>query len=234
MKLIVLGDIHGRPEWQTIAAENEFDKFVFVGDYFDTHEDVSPQQQLDNFKKIIEFRENNRGKVILLTGNHDYHYLPGVKEHYSGFQYFHENDIRRMLADALSGNLLQMCFSFDHFLITHAGVTKTWYKNTFHTEDVSELHKITSDINNIFMYKPDAFKFTSGANRSITGDDITQSPIWVRPESLLQDMITGYTQIVGHTEMSKLRLSPRVIFIDTLRTSGEFLTIDNGKTYVKR
>lgn len=45
MKLIALGDTHGRTDWKEIVAETEFDKVIFIGDYFDTHENITPEQQ---------------------------------------------------------------------------------------------------------------------------------------------------------------------------------------------
>ena len=37
MKTIVIGDIHGRTIWKQIVIENpDFDKLVFIGDYFDS------------------------------------------------------------------------------------------------------------------------------------------------------------------------------------------------------
>jgi predicted phosphodiesterase len=36
MKLIALGDTHGRSKWKEIVEkENDADKIIFIGDYFD-------------------------------------------------------------------------------------------------------------------------------------------------------------------------------------------------------
>jgi len=44
MRIIALGDTHGRTDWKQITARERFDKVVFIGDYFDTHEDdISPE-----------------------------------------------------------------------------------------------------------------------------------------------------------------------------------------------
>lgn len=82
MKIIALGDTHGRTVWKQIVKENGFDKIVFHGDYFDTHERISARQQKENFKGIIAFKKANMDKVILLMGNHDYHYTDAVDEPY--------------------------------------------------------------------------------------------------------------------------------------------------------
>lgn len=71
MKIIALGDIHGRDIWKDIVKkESDADKIVFVGDYVDTHDNISPYKQVDNFKEIVEYKKENKDKVILLIGNH--------------------------------------------------------------------------------------------------------------------------------------------------------------------
>ena len=75
MKTIVLGDTHGRNIWKDIVAQEKADRVIFIGDYFDSY-DLEPAIQQHNFKEIIEFKEKDECEVILLVGNHDYHYLP--------------------------------------------------------------------------------------------------------------------------------------------------------------
>lgn len=223
MRIIALGDTHGRTDWKQVTANEKFDKVVFIGDYFDTHEDITPEQQKSNFEDLIEYKKANIDKVVLLVGNHDYHYLRTVNETYSGFQEWHKTDIAEMLHKALDADLMQMCFMMENYIFSHAGITKTWLKNTGYTgEEPLELF-----INNLFKYQPLAFRFTSGRNHSPYGDDVEQSPIWVRPNSLLRDRIEGFIQIVGHTTQNKLVITNDVILIDTLRTSGDYLIWDN-------
>ena len=71
MKIIAIGDCHGRKHWERVVEEvKEFDKFIFMGDYFDSRESISYDTQIANFKKILEFKETYPDKVILLIGNH--------------------------------------------------------------------------------------------------------------------------------------------------------------------
>ncbi len=223
MRTIVLGDTHGRTDWKTITAKNDFDKVVFIGDYFDTHESISSEQQKDNFKDLVAYKKANIDKVILLFGNHDYHYLKTTNETYSGFQQWHKTDIQEMLQEAIDADLMQMCYVERNVLCVHAGVTKTWCD-----ENLVQKGFLEQTINDLFKYKPNAFKFTSGKNHSPYGDDVCQTPIWVRPQSLLQDRIEDYIQVVGHTTQNKLVVTNDVILIDTLGTSGEYLQIIDG------
>jgi hypothetical protein len=58
------------------------------------------------------------------------------------------------------------------------------------------------DINECFTENPGILAFC-GFDRS--GNDITQGPLWIRPESLISDALPGYSQIVGHTPVKDIR-----------------------------
>ena len=222
VRIIALGDTHGRTNWKQIISNEKFDKVVFMGDYFDTYEDISPEQQKENFKDIIAYKKANMNKVVLLFGNHDFHYLRNINETYSGYQQWQKTDIQELLHPAIDAELLQMCFVWQNMLFCHAGVTQTWCKNNLVQKEFVE-----QSINELFKYKPNVFRFTSGRNHSPYGDDVEQSPIWVRPNSLLRDKIEGFIQVVGHTTQNKLVITDDIILIDTLGTSGEYLIWDN-------
>ena len=226
MKIVALGDTHGRVVWKEIVAKelDSSDKIVFIGDYFDTHGGgVSGNKQIENFKDILQFKKDNMDKVVLLFGNHDFHYIRGMNETYSGYQAGYAIDIGAVIGDAISEGLVQMCFKHDKFVFTHAGVTLTWC-----VDNEIDITDLETSINDLFKYKPAAFKFTMGDNYSNTGNDITQPPIWVRPESLLRDMVDGITCVVGHTTVKEIALSNKLILIDTLGWSGEYLVINDG------
>lgn len=226
MKLIALGDTHGRTHWKEIVSNTEFDIAVFIGDYFDTHEDISPEQQKSNFEDLIEYKKANMDKVVLLFGNHDYHYLRTVDETYGGFQHWHKTDIAEMLHNALDGGLMQMCYIHENYIFTHAGVTKTWLRNTNYTSE----DQLESFINDLFKYQPSAFRFTSGVNYCPYGGDVTQTPIWVRPESLYADCLDNFIQVVGHTTQKQINIvDNKIVLIDTIGVSGQFLCITDGE-----
>lgn len=227
MKIIALGDIHGKTGWEGIAKqEADADKIIFIGDYFD-NPNIPSMYQIHNFKEICHLKKQNPDKVILLFGNHDYHYMRGITEHYSGYSATHAMDIQEVIHEALDQDLLQMCFLQDEFLFTHAGVTNSWCtKWSLRTDPVN----IEREINDLFKYRPLAFKFTQGGNRSKSGDDICQTPIWVRPQSLLIDGLKDYTHVVGHTAQANgINKAGNVILIDTFETTQEYLRLTDGK-----
>jgi len=221
MKIIAIGDTHGRNDWEEIVKKEPADKYVFVGDYFDSYDIGSPEQLL-NFDRLIEFKKQNMDKVVLLFGNHDYHYLWAVSENYSGFKAYMKPEVAKRLDESIERDLLKMCFVYNEYLFCHAGVTKTWCDN-----NNIKVGDIENELNYYLKFRPKIFGFSG---YDMYGDDITQSPIWVRPKSLLADMIPGYTQIVGHTRVKKIELDHEIILIDTIEDGGQYLIIDNEIT----
>jgi len=201
-----IGDIHGRSFWKSYI-KNEFRNFYFTGDYFDSF-DIPFAVQYSNFTEICkEARADSRIKMCL--GNHDYHYLRGVRDQvYSGFQDLNWNKIGAVLEENI--DLMQIVYvTEDNFIISHAGVTSWFLKSIGGTKP--------EDINSAFIKDRNILQFNG---YDMYGNDITQSPIWVRPGSLEQDHLPGYSQIVGHTPVRKIsefsfRDGKKLVLIDT-------------------
>lgn len=234
-KIIAIGDIHGRDIWEQIPDVFEEENIVvFVGDYFDTRDGISPEKQLRNFQSIVAFKRNNPERVHLLIGNHDFHYMNGRgRDRYSGFQEYAFAEIHEALEKANNEGLLEICYLNDNLLFTHAGITKTWAKNW---EVDTSPENIEKSMWGLFTFKPEAFRFQLGAIDP-SGDDVIQSPIWVRPESLTDDIIPDYFQVVGHTMQKRINMTmvyksnngesngTTVTLIDSLHNK-EYLEID--------
>lgn len=222
MKHLILGDTHGRTIWKDIVTKESFDKIVFIGDYFDTHEGVNAEQQCNNFLDIIAYSKANPNKIIMLIGNHDFHYMDIVNERYSGYQHGAASQIKYLLES--NKNYLQMAYQInDTTMATHAGISKTWLKKQrFQGENVEQT------INDLWRYTPSVFKF-AGYNEY--GDSVESSPIWIRPNSLSKDGI-DMNQIVGHTMVQKINPpeGDRAEFwmIDALGTSKEYLIVEDN------
>lgn len=230
MKIVALGDTHGRDIWkQIVKVEGDFDKFIFIGDYFDTRDGIDASTQIQNFKEILEFKKANPEKVFLLIGNHDFHYLKGCGETYSGYQQYAAMDINEVLQPAVTSGHLQICHVFDEYIFSHAGLTQTWAEN-----NEIDLYNIEESVNFKFMKNMEAFRFEYGENLDRSGDDVTQSPIWVRIPSLLRNMVKGFTYIVGHTTVRQMHMASNVIAIDCLGTTGEYLVIQNGEPVARK
>jgi hypothetical protein len=105
------------------------------------------------------------------------------------------------------------------------------------------IENVVVDLNEMFKYKPKAFDFNGFES---SGDNTTQTPIWIRPRSLMaankkhkKSLKKDYIQIVGHTTMRKIDLKGndlftggRYHFIDTMETSGNYLVIQDNQITV--
>ena len=235
MKTVVIGDIHGRSVWKLIVhQERDASRFIFIGDYFDSF-DISGIEQIHNFKEIIEFKETSGKEVILLIGNHDYHYYPettSIAGSTSGFQIRLANSIRFAIDE--NRDHLQIAYQEGSTLFTHAGVSSEYMDQVFGIGGW-KVENIVNDLNELFKYKPLAFDFYG---RDSYGDDTYQTPIWIRPRSLMKvnrkTLRKELIQVVGHTEQNEIDIKGkstggRYYFIDTLGTSGEYLIIENEK-----
>jgi len=215
MRILALGDTHGRSAWKQHIEKQNPDKIIFIGDYFDNG-NIQAHDQRHNFEDIIELKKSRPDDVILILGNHDLHYL--IDEEYSGYQWQEAPVIEKLLRDNI--NLLQWAHSQNGFLFTHAGVTKSWCKNNgiVQGEDIAE------QINQLPTH---AFRFVGD---SFYGDDIIASPVWVRPRSLAQDKIDDWTLVVGHTRQENIdpTNNKTAIFIDAIE-KGQALVITTKK-----
>ena len=226
-KVIVVGDTHGRDNWEKLINE-DFDKFIFIGDYFDSREGISGDEQIYNFKNIINFKHNHPEKVVLLIGNHDYHYINDNEHPYSNYQAYKSLEIRRVLNE--NKDKMQMAYSFtingETFLLTHAGVTKTWCKNNNINIDSKTLSK---DINNLWNSDINAFAFYGF---DPYGDSKESSPIWVRPSSFINDSVHGYTFMVGHTTQEKVTILKHKELVKDSSNINKYVFLDVPDSYV--
>jgi hypothetical protein len=143
--------------------------------------------------------------------------MAGVRnQRYSGFQeehYFHIQEILEKNMD-----LLRVLFvTEDRFIISHAGLSAAFMAKM-------EKHGLPGSpagiegINEAFLKDRNILNFDG---LDIFGDDITQGPLWIRPNSLLADHVPGYSQIVGHTGFPAIQEIPledegtRIVFVDT-------------------
>ncbi len=220
-KMVIIGDIHGRSLWKNIVQQHPNDEIVFVGDYFDSKEYISAHTQIQNFNEIAAFKKANPERVTLLFGNHDFHYLPEAGERYSGYQYFYATDIYEALKPALDKKLLCICFQKGKYLISHAGLTRTWCRKY-----KIPLRNPAEAVNRLFYENPEAFRFSAGALNDPTGDEPEQGPLWVRPFSLENDALRGFVQVAGHTQQKQITFGKYLIGVDVLGYLPNYLEIN--------
>ena len=191
MKIIFIGDIHGRTIWKAITEKEQFDLVIFAGDYVSTHEDISETQQIDNLVEILEYKEANPDKVILLRGNHDMQHL--------GYEWAQCTGLFKKVRDWMSQeevktqflNDTQWIYVYDKYLFSHAGVSKTWLGNI----PLNKVNELPPHM---------GFGFTATSLGDRYGTSVTQPPTWIRPQALMVDGLDDYIQIIGHTPVTKI------------------------------
>ena len=240
MKTVGIGDIHGNNVWKKIVEHENADRVIFIGDYFDSF-DIPPSDQINNFIDIVNYKKNSGKEVIMLIGNHDYHYFPEVGDNgTSGYQSIFSHQIKPTI-DA-NREYLQMAYQFDEYLFSHAGVSSVFMDSVF-GNDGWKVETMVEQLNEQFKYKPLTFQFGSAVSiKKMSyldpyGDNEEQSPIWIRPRSLMKanhdTLRKTYIQVVGHTQIKEMDIKGkatgnRYFLIDCLETSGEYLIIEDG------
>lgn len=221
-KVLVIPDIHGSTFWKScIDKIYDFDFIVQLGDWFDQwHNDWENVDQIENLREFIEFKKKYVNKVFALVGNHDLGYL--MNESMSGHQKARYKDIREAMKEFEP--FMDIGVKINEYVLSHAGFSKTWMKNN--------RFKTIEDVNEAFhecRYEP--FRFDGW---DPYGNDITQGPTWIRPDSLINDMYFT-KQIVGHTETKKPFLmykkgDEELIMVDSIDHKKQFVIgepIDN-------
>lgn len=229
MKIVVLGDIHGRTIWKDIVEKENPDRTVFLGDYVSTHEGVSTDQQIDNFMDILVAKEEQPQKYVLLRGNHDIQHLGYWWTEDSGLNpkvqdFMSQPDIRGRFLTA-SQWVYEMQIGDEHIVCSHAGISKVWMEQN-DIQDVADINLEPPSL---------VFSFTPASFYDMDGNSISQPCVWIRPSALTQSAIPGYTQIVAHTPIKKLyqhkieETSNSLWFCDTLGLENpEYLVIEDG------
>lgn len=238
MKVLVLGDIHGSNKWKDIILkENDCDLVIFIGDYLDSFS-VSIENQIENFKDILQYKNDNSDKVILLLGNHDYHYSSFCPsgEYYSGFKSVTRLQTRDILDENIKNGNIKICHLLHgKYLLSHAGFSKTWVYSV--NAEKLQGQQLVDYINDLLLSHPIDFAFNGFDSY---GDNTSQGPLWVRPRSLAYDKFEDYIQIVGHTGVKRIDTgiypTKQMILIDCLaeRNSNiQYLIIEEGVPYAK-
>ncbi len=217
-KYNIIGDIHGRESWRRLVDEDSIN--VFVGDYFDPYDEIPFIYLQYNFMEIIEFKKKHPDNVVLLYGNHDFEYLPGIYEKSNRYDSLNAQTISWLLMKTI--DLFEgVAYAIgEDYLVTHAGVTSDW-KNTYlpYVADIKPSNMALA-INDLWSKDKNPLSFNANCfENDFCGEDPHHSPIWVRPESLcLHNLYKGSSviQIVGHTKTKEIAEVAGVVMVDCL------------------
>jgi len=253
--ILAVGDIHTHlPVILKVERHlDEFDKVVFLGDYVDDW-DASPEASYNTIKKLIRLKEKYPDKIELLTGNHCLsEYLAG-EFRCSGFKEITHQLVKNLYKTKDSGNvpLFQPAYSKGNILFTHAGITKTYWKDLQlliknHYPSCQEILNLpltlAGKISNIlglawlnhFSNRDDKLFQTFHQAGAYRGGFGTPSFVWADKEELLKDPLPKLHQVVGHSPVKTVEIMKQntstVCFCDThsyAYISGFDLTVPIG------
>ena len=208
--MIIIPDIHGRSFWKTAVKQaSAGETIIFLGDYLDPYpqERIKIEDAIDNFKEIMQFKDENFENVILLLGNHDWHYINHSLCGGRMANYATAKQIKEMIENN------KHLFSFIYhteinnkiYLFSHAGMMRKWIDveyypiydnrdyqkllNKIEQDFISEsLHDFSSKLTEISYYRGGMHEFGS--------------PIWADAnEQKYNDIPDNIYQIFGHTQL---------------------------------
>lgn len=229
MKVLVVGDLHGKECWRKINFL-AYERIVFLGDYVDAFT-LCDGDIIRNLAALIQQKEKDPEKIVLLLGNHDIQYLHYPKYRCSGFRAGYQEYLTKIFQ--ANRELFQVAWQEGSYLFTHAGITNAWYKEFTQLTTVRELMaqggRTIADRLNAIEDTPERgilhqVSFKRGGEHAHGG--IT----WADKAEIEADPLFHYHQVVGHTpvhEVMSIGLSDTsVTFVDVLDTLTHFHEVE--------
>ena len=252
-KVLVIPDVHGETFWKEPVQKyiDQVDRIVFLGDYFDPYTDdggvYDPNEVYDNMMDIVNLKRNNMDKVVLLMGNHDFHYLSkralGLArasrcdlrnwQRYNQVFIGHEDLFKVVHCEKVKGI---------SYVFSHAGLTTFWLNKVnsklwrLNDRDISVADKQIIDMINDMLYDLEGQNMLAvvGRYRSFFGEK-TGSVIWADIEEQTfpkAPKVYGLNivfQVIGHTRLDKSQ-GDKIEFENlALIDSQQCFMIDEGK-----
>jgi hypothetical protein len=198
--ILIVPDIHGRNFWK--PALDYKGMVIFLGDYTDPYpqDGFTQDNACQGLLKIVDFKQQNPDRVILLVGNHELHYY-NMRYAAGRFDYDYFDAYNKILTGEETAGLFQLCKQIDNCLFIHAGLTKGWYDA--HFNELSKLgNTLEEQLNRLFVSNMSAFDEASAAYRG--GFHSSGSPLWADVYELLDEpehVDNSIIQIIGHTQL---------------------------------
>jgi len=235
MKILSVGDLHGKPIWETIDPK-QYDLIYFLGDLYDAFE-YTQQEIHDNALAVVQ-KARDAGNMFFVIGNHDAHYFKWqtpVHKMVRGSGYASSQLYRAFHLYWDNRDLFRVAYQHDNYLWTHAGFSEAGYNFHFKrkVDDVIQsfdnVHTIADAINKLWdLNDPSIFKVPLSRG----GDDTYGGPLWASRSDTIGGPLSGFHQIVGHTASNDIihkELNPdtSITYIDCLNHQiGKFYEIE--------
>lgn len=235
MKILCIGDPHGKDVSTYFEIKGskiihtstgtEVDILLLVGDYCDQGtydpatnrivQTTSNVEIFDRLKYVIQVKEQMPDKVVLLVGNHDYHYMYHVPP-CSGFRPAMGPPLSALFSE--TRHLFKFAHKIKNFLFTHAGVTKSFFDR--YVWEIMDKYEVPIDEALNYLGEKTDIMWTIPRERGGIGD--VASFIWVHKSGLIEDPLPNYVQVVGHTRTQNTEMyndasrNSTLFFIDHL------------------
>lgn len=226
VRFIIVPDVHGRTFWRESVyhyLQNTTDvNIIFLGDYVDPYgyEDISKEDAFCVLEEIIELKRQYMDRVVLLIGNHDFHYFNGS---IGGCRkdMVRKEDLKALYTDNMD------LFNYYHiemigdvnYLFSHAGFLNSWIYvergplgiYDMFNNDKSYISQETLDMINLDLIKTLNFKeLFNDRDARLSMDSIGHSRggmdvgsfMWADLSDHLgaEEEIKGCVQVFGHTQ----------------------------------
>jgi len=226
-KILVVPDVHGETFWRKPVQKyiDQVDRLIFLGDYLDPYrgkfEEYDAEAVFNNMMEIINLKLENKDKVILLKGNHDFHYTSTRamelacasrcdKRNWHKFNKVftdYENLFKLVHIEVVKGIT---------YLFSHAGLTTFWVNQVnaklwkMNDRDLSVADQNTIDMVNLLEYDFEGQNMLAiiGRYRTFFGEK-SGSVLWADiEEHSIPDAPKAYGlnkvfQVIGHSRLNE-------------------------------
>ena len=230
--MIIIPDVHGRTFWKEAVKNRENEEIVFEGDFLDPYpdENISPEDALENFKEIIEFKKLHSDNVILLIGNHDAHYFFPAVQQGSRYCRYLSRDIEKLYKDNIK--LFQLAYEKEicgkRFTFSHSYIHKLWLDDLYgkgRWKNKSIIKRLNKDFQ-AFLYGLGTALDSASFYRD--GWKIYGSMIWADTieVAFFEKPVIGDYNIFGHTRLIRPIVTEFKACLDCRRA---FILNEEGK-----
>lgn len=197
MKTLIIPDVHENlTKLKTILSGMEYDRVIFLGDWFDKFGD---NNSLDTAKFLLERIKTNEQDIFIL-GNHDLHYFSDlIVYRCSGFSKTSYINVNSILKSAK--NKFKLIHIDNNIVFSHAGIVPAFQRDLF---NINMQQKTI--LQNAFAGK-EIHRYLE-AGLAVGGSAEHAGIVWARPSEMRFDKPEDHylNQIFGHTPKEEPRL----------------------------
>lgn len=227
-RILVVPDVHGETFWRDPVQRyiDQVDRIIFLGDYLDPYIDkfgsnYDSEAVFNNMVDIVNLRLENKDKVVLLIGNHDFQYTSkramelACTSRYDKRNWHRYNKIFNDYDDLFKLAHIEEVNGLT-YLFSHAGFTVYWLNKVnagiwrLNDRDISVSKQDTIDrINQLeYDYEGQNMLAIVGRCRSIFGEK-TGSILWADieehsfPKVPKAYGLNKVFQVIGHSRLNE-------------------------------